>query len=561
MFTFYDDIYKDEEKVWNLCYNELLGEFVTFYSWIPSYSENIDTQFFTFNRNTSKYLSLLNKCSYQIPTNTGVLLETPILTTNSTSIYYKTKEKTAIVPYTILNEDGTTTIKESSLETTNFLVNNIKFKVEKDHWGIWKYVNIDDENKLIITNPELFNLEHKVYLLYITPYLEGFTVEGNTVQTCFETETVAFTTLDKLNTFTNDFYLHGQAGIFNVAENLYPTYWYGEYHPFEFEVIVNDKIGQQKIFTDLEIISNKAEPESFHFEIEGDNYEFSSDKRNMYFRQEATKNLYQNLGSDIIYDRKYTDVIATNYTQEQYYRGGEEYKNSYNKFDRVYPIKKQGLVQQNKSTIFPLYYEKVDTYNEIYHDYREMLGGGYDFKNLSGSEIKWIRDLNQFNIVTHIKNSPIDLVGRLRGNSRYKEGKWNIQIPSIIFNQANEEPWSTYSTGEYQFVLGTSKLSIEKIGQGIADEQLINVPNNIPIPYLVINSQLPQDLEGLEEITENDLPDIYFKDVYNAVKTGKWTHRKEAKIRDKWMKIRVRYSGKNLAIIHSLITLYNISYA
>jgi hypothetical protein len=33
-----------------------------------------------------------------------------------------------------------------------------------------------------------------------------------------------------------------------------------------------------------------------------------------------------------------------------------------------------------------------------------------------------------------MKNNPIDLVGRLRGNSRYKEGKWNIQIPSIIFN-------------------------------------------------------------------------------------------------------------------------------
>jgi len=54
MFTFYDDVYKDEEKVWNLCYNELLGEFITFYSWVPSYSENIDTQFFTFNRDTSK---------------------------------------------------------------------------------------------------------------------------------------------------------------------------------------------------------------------------------------------------------------------------------------------------------------------------------------------------------------------------------------------------------------------------------------------------------------------------------------------------------------------------
>jgi hypothetical protein len=32
------------------------------------------------------------------------------------------------------------------------------------------------------------------------------------------------------------------------------------------------------------MISNKAEPESFHFEIEGDNYEFSEDKRAMYFR-------------------------------------------------------------------------------------------------------------------------------------------------------------------------------------------------------------------------------------------------------------------------------------
>ena len=60
-----------------------------------------------------------------------------------------------------------------------------------------------------------------------------------------------------------------------------------------------------------------------------------------------------------------------------------------------------------------------------------MVGSGYDFKNLSGSEIKWNRDLNQFNIVTHIKNSPIDLVGRMRGNSRYKEGKWNIFSNSI----------------------------------------------------------------------------------------------------------------------------------
>jgi len=98
-------------------------------------------------------------------------------------------------------------------------------------------------------------------------------------------ENPLLTTDDKQRAgLTTDFYLHGQAGNFNVAENLYPTYWYGEYHPFEFEFVVNDKIGQQKIFSNLVLISNKAEPESFHFEVEGDNYDFSNDKRTMYFR-------------------------------------------------------------------------------------------------------------------------------------------------------------------------------------------------------------------------------------------------------------------------------------
>jgi hypothetical protein len=45
-----------------------------------------------------------------------------------------------------------------------------------------------------------------------------------------------------------------------------------------------------KIFDNLEIISNKAEPESFHFEVVGEVYNF--DKKNMYWRQEATKQLW-----------------------------------------------------------------------------------------------------------------------------------------------------------------------------------------------------------------------------------------------------------------------------
>ena len=168
----------------------------------------------------------------------------------------------------------------------------------------------------------------------------------------------------------------------------------------------------------------------------------------------------------------------------------------------------------------------------------------YDFQNLSGSEISWNRDLNQFNIITHIKNRPIDLVGRSRGNSRYKEGKWHIQIPTISFMQKNEDDWPT----------------LEEMPQTLKDEgPLANRDSSIKVPPIVINSQnVPNnvDFESISNIISNN---IGCEGGY--VEGSSWSNRKETKIRDKWMKIRVRYSGKNLAIIHSLTTLYNLSYS
>lgn len=570
MFTFYDDIYQDEEKVWNLCFNELMNTFTTFYSWVPSYSENIDTQFFTFDRTTSKALSMLDLNNYANFSNTGVLLNSPIMK----DIHGRNGEITHYTTQILYRDPATKEIVDNS---------EIGYKLLRDNWGYYKYFYIylsegKTELRLNIENYQtVINLmqenNQKIVILYIRPttYSE-IELNGNSNIIQYKTQQVILTFKEILNNLKFDFYLHGKAGIFNVTENLYPTYWYGEFHPFEFEFVVNDKIGQQKIFSNLEIISNKAEPESFHFEIEGDNYDFSADKRNMYFRQEATKNIFQNLGSNMLYDRNYTEVTYDNYTYEQYYRGntidpntGEQhlYKNyednGRSSFDRHYPVQGKGLVQQVKSSIFPLYYEKIDTYNDIYHRYREMLDGnsntGYDFKNLSGSEIKWERDLNQFNVVTHIKNSPIPLVGRLRGNSYYKEGKWCVQIPSIIFSQKNESPWEHIDT---DFVLNLSELN----GGDLLSQFPANL-EELEIPPLVLNSSnIPEDLNQ-SELTYTVLPDIYQNNQYSLrnIDTSSWTHRKETKIRDKWIKIRVRYSGKNLAVIHSLITLYNISYA
>jgi hypothetical protein len=59
MFTFYDNTYGFEEKVWNLCWNEVMDKFITFYSWVPSVMENINNIPFSFDRNTSKWIAKL----------------------------------------------------------------------------------------------------------------------------------------------------------------------------------------------------------------------------------------------------------------------------------------------------------------------------------------------------------------------------------------------------------------------------------------------------------------------------------------------------------------------
>lgn len=270
-----------------------------------------------------------------------------------------------------------------------------------------------------------------------------------------------------------------------IDVNLPKTcYWYDEQHPFEFEFVVNDKPQLQKIFNNLEIISNKAEPESFHFTIEGEEIDFAEDKPNMYYRQEATKFLYNNLGSNITYNPNYQKL--TNF------------------------------VKQPRSTIFPLYYKRIDTHNDIYDSYTQMLSAGLrDYKNLSGSEIGWDEALNQFYITTHIKNSPIDKVGRMRGNSHYIGDKWKIQIPSITFMQKNEN-WT-----------------------------------DIP-PILIDPDKVPEDVTQTN-ITQEQLPNTH--DI-GQVRVEKWTNRKETRLRDKYAKIKIRYSGTDLAIILAIVTSY-----
>lgn len=269
-------------------------------------------------------------------------------------------------------------------------------------------------------------------------------------------------------------------------EYVKPTTWYGETHPFEFEFVVNDYMYVQKIFQNLKMIANDAEPESFHFTISGDNYSFKKDKKNMYYRQEATRELMKQQGSEIEYDDKYSDIE---------------------------------LQKQNKSFVFPEYYKKEKPEYYMYEIYKQLTSDGKNYDNLSGTEVTHNKSTDQYNISIHVKNTPIDKESRIRGNSQYKENQWDVQIPSIVFNEKNEKEW-------------------EK-------------------PPIVLPESTDQ--YDIKSTNIEKLPEGYTVENIDTIDT--WSERKEAKIRDKYIKIKIRYSGKQLATIYSILTMYQMSIA
>lgn len=348
----------------------------------------------------------------------------------------------------------------------------------------------------------------------------GLEVNQSLIDAGYYESTVAIIPRWNLQFLSTDFWKHGQAGIIDITDPILPTYWYGEQHPFEFEFIVANEPGKHKIFDNLQIISNKAEPQSFHYEIVGESYEFAKDKKNMYIRQEATKEFYQDNGSDITYDHKYKQL-------EEEHRPLNPFKIINGKVDT-----NQGF---DKSTIFPLYYSRQDAINEIYDYYHRITNDGKDYSALSGAELILYRNLNEIRILNNceainIKTHP---QGRLRGNMEYKEDLWNIQINPINYVQKNEEDWATYNLDMGNIPAKSNKVPIELKNFAIP-EDVHESPNGLMLDSLDRGIALWEKSES-----EN----------------------KEVKIKDKYLKVKIRYSGKDLAIIHAINTLYTISFA
>ena len=676
MFTFYDNLYGTHEKSWNLCYNEVLQIFTTFYSWIPSEMQNIDNIPFSFNRDVVKNIAKLGISDHGNDFSEGVTLTNNVINIDKNdNSKFTVSNKTLCLTYIDkLGEEKEYDFKQSSLDTIfsdnpgfiGFLhVDNrllfdkktnytIKYELLRDNQENYKMFeiktstvelnqlihtlfedNVDkiDVSYLVFTGDsknllsELYyrnsegnsyadtqnnrvdpwkyedgkRILNKVYTNYpifknkkgkremlpkdlqlnpdkIVRYLnikaniliiadnidntaeEAYYNETSTIDAGYFESNVAITTNHNLSLLFTDFWKHGQAGIIDITDKIYPTYWYGQQHPFEFEFIVAEDPSVHKIFTNLELIANKVKPESFHYEIIGDNYDFSEDKPTMYFRQEALKALYQYNGYDIEYNPNFLEIEPK---------------------------------QHNKSADLPKYYSRWDSVNEIYDSYKRFSAPeGFDYDHLAGAEIVYYPTRNEFRIWNHAEAIDVNSLNSelatsiIKANCRYLEDKWLVTINPIVVTYKNEfddkralqEGKSMFSKNDlniYEYstwVNGTNGSKLPPINiHGTKLQEKLN--KNIEFPGELTEEvwdSLPEDqkqqysLSGIGK--DNALYNLYDltewrQGDWRPIDPVKNKDRRETDVRGKFIKIRIRYDGKELAIIDFLNTIYQISFA
>lgn len=605
MFTFYDDTYGVQECVWNLCWNEQLITFVTFYSWVPSFMANINNIPFSFDRNTSKWIAKLGQSHSENSFADGITCDNVVIRKNllmdnqqwydlgkltlsnrvlpegldyiieftkgdydpfrtlqyieldkqedgyhllvnanrlwelKSELYYRNSQPTHVYPdWDNYKDKHTTENPEEYFEAVEelpiFINRNHKRLCRPRNNSIDKQINPD---KLITLLPLKATIKVKLsedldprQAYYV--YTEGDKDLSDYANAGTYESMVAIIPEWNLQFLSTDFWKHGFAGIVDIADKIYPCYWYGKQHPFEFEVIVVDRPDQHKVFQNLQLIANKAKPESFHFEVVGEAYEFSNDKLNAYYRQEALRALWQANGADICYN---------------------------NNFLTLQP-------EQNEVSIdLPHHYvARQDTINEVEDYYVTATSStSKDYRYLSGGEITYYPNRQEFRYCNHIKGidfkdfSDDDANSLIHSNMRYIEDTWYINIPPLYILFKNE-----YKPVNYNMFKQSTWNDVNR------PPLLVK---NAPIPtkaydQIKYNNGLVQIPEVLSDIGYglNDIDFSNWRDslsIYQMGPYGEGQNLQSVPLRDRFIKIKIRYTGDELAIIDFLNTLYTNSYA
>ena len=475
MFTFYNAKSNlVDETSWNICYNEITNSWQTFYSWIPIHGDNLNKHFLTFDREVVRnYINNLNSNSY-----------VTLTITDQNKIHFNFK----------------------ATETSGNFMNLEIIYFNKGLRHVNKFLYTDNNSDLDVSVDDLTKCQ---FVFKIKTSLNTLYDRCNTSK---PHESISF------------LYNHNPKQYFEYQDEILPTYWYNKQHPFEFEFIVAQDLSMHKIFNNMTIVSNSAPPESFHYEIVGDCFDFSQQKKQMYFRQEITRAFYHFNGSDISYDTKIEKDI-----------------NMQNNMLMWDITRDSSLIDPNtkkfniRSTMLPCtYYSRVDQLNTIEDNYIKMTCDGWNYKNLAGAEI--VQDNQEYHIANHAQAVDITKDGRLRGNMHYREDRWFVQINPINIVQQNENSnyWAKHNNKYYPSIV---------VGN--------NPYPNDQIKYTITDKDIPEFLRNNYQYSINNIDQSNWGIYYRHSNS-----RKEIKMKDKYIKIKIRYKGDRQVFIPTVYTNY-----
>lgn len=258
MFTFYDTTRENVETEWNICYNELIGKWITRYSWTPLSSESINNIYFSFDRDSGKNISMLGYSLEDNPSSEGIVLDN------------------VTIPSLSAQQIATISLKGYDYYDKYKQVFTLEGGEDNGQF------TISDDNKLNWLGASewpKYSFKIKVRVSLQIPDGDDWTeIQYFYDYLSVKADRSSLSPQEKVEydlEFSTWFWKHGQAGRFDITETTKPTFWYGRQHVFEFEFIVADHPEAHKIFNNLVIISNNAEPDSFEFEVVGDTYDIT----------------------------------------------------------------------------------------------------------------------------------------------------------------------------------------------------------------------------------------------------------------------------------------------
>jgi hypothetical protein len=271
---------------------------------------------------------------------------------------------------------------------------------------------------------------------------------------------------------------HGFAGTLEQQNNMKPTVWYETQHPFEFEFVVIEIQGVQKIFDNLKIISNKAEPNSFTFEVVGEGYDWYKYKEVLSWMENHSAFNDGEQSEDLEFIITEDGYYSIENTSSNYYSGYTYLlSNTIAKIELDYPDfpTPYGMSGTNKFVKLP-YIPKIKQVTPL---------DEVDWETLNYNVVLIDDDWNgEDRVLSYQEGKSMTKYGRLHGNMHYVEDSWDIQIQPVKFRYA-----------------------------------------------------------------------------FMKSNTLTFTSLTEMKVRDKYMKVRVKYDGTKLAIINAIKTLFTLSHA